>query len=89
MGLAWVPASVTLLQRPGVVYRPVADAVLSCQTSLVWRLPPPPVVQRFVAHVVAHAQSPSPGGPAQAQAQAQAQAATMPAIALAPPAPGA
>ena len=53
MGLAWVPESVTRLQRPGVVYRPVADAALQCQTSLVWRTPPPPVVQRFVAHVQA------------------------------------
>ena len=53
MGLAWVPTSVTQLQRPGVVYRAVPDAALHCQTSLVWRLPPPPVVQRFVAHVQA------------------------------------
>ncbi len=60
MGLAWVPESVTRLQRPGVVYRPVADAALRCQTSLVWRTPAPPVVQRFVAHVQAHA--PAEGG---------------------------
>ena len=51
MGLAWVPEAVTRLQRPGVVYRPVADAALHCQTSLVWRDNAPPVVQRFVAHV--------------------------------------
>ncbi len=54
MGLAWVPEAVTRLQRPGVVYRAVADAALQCQTSLVWREQAPPVVQRFVAHVLAH-----------------------------------
>ncbi|MBI5257234.1 MAG: LysR family transcriptional regulator [Burkholderiales bacterium] len=51
MGVAWVPASVTHLQRPGVVYRPVGDAALRCETSLLWREPVLPVVQRFVAHV--------------------------------------
>ena len=35
MGVAWVPASVTRLQRPGVIYRPVPDAGLHCETSLV------------------------------------------------------
>ena len=51
MGLAWVPASVMQLQRPGVVYRPLAGPGLQCETSLIWREPAPPVVQRFVAHV--------------------------------------
>ncbi len=51
MGLAWVPASVMQLQRPGVVYRPLAGASLSCETSLIWREGAPPVVQRFVGHV--------------------------------------
>ena len=51
MGVAWVPESVTRLQRPGVVYRPVPDAGLRCETSLVWREPAPPVVQRFVEQV--------------------------------------
>ncbi|MBN8494500.1 MAG: LysR family transcriptional regulator, partial [Burkholderiales bacterium] len=51
MGLAWVPASVMQLQRPGVVYRPLAGPGLQCETSLVWREPAPPVVQRFVEHV--------------------------------------
>ena len=51
MGLAWVPASVMQLQRPGVVYRPLAGAPLLCETSLVWREPALPVVQRFVDHV--------------------------------------
>ena len=53
MGLAWVPASVMQLQRPGVVYRPLADAPLHCETSLVWPEPAAPVVQRFVEHVKA------------------------------------
>ncbi len=53
MGLAWVPESVTRLQRPGVIYRALADAALQCETSLLWRDPAPPVVARFVAHVVA------------------------------------
>jgi DNA-binding transcriptional LysR family regulator len=51
IGLAWVPASLMQLQRPGVVYRPLAGSPLHCETSLVWREPVPPVVQRFVAHV--------------------------------------
>lgn len=65
MGLAWVPASVMLLQRPGVVYRPLAGKSLQCETSLVWRDPVLPVVQRFVDHVRLQAgaqrrQSPAP-----------------------------
>jgi len=51
IGLAWVPASLMQLQRPGVVYRPLAGAPLQCETSLVWREGAPPVVQRFVEHV--------------------------------------
>jgi DNA-binding transcriptional LysR family regulator len=51
MGLAWVPASVMQLQRPGVVYRPLAGESLQCESSLVWREHAPPVVQRFVEHV--------------------------------------
>lgn len=53
MGLAWVPESMTRLQRPGVAYRAVAQAGLRCETSLVWRADAPPVVARFVAHVLA------------------------------------
>ncbi|MET0519519.1 MAG: LysR substrate-binding domain-containing protein, partial [Burkholderiaceae bacterium] len=49
MGVAWVPASVMGLQRPGVVYRPVAGAPV-CETSLVWRADAPPAVLRFVEH---------------------------------------
>jgi DNA-binding transcriptional LysR family regulator len=51
MGAAWVPESVTRLQRSGVVYRRVVHCKLRAQTSLVWCAPPSPVVQRFVAHV--------------------------------------
>ncbi len=53
IGLAWVPASMQQLQRPGVVYRPLAGAALHCQTSLLWPEPAPPVVQRFVEHLKA------------------------------------
>ena len=51
MGAAWVPESVTRLQRPGVVYRTVVNCKLRAQTSLAWSAPASPVVQRFVAHV--------------------------------------
>ncbi|OWQ93180.1 LysR family transcriptional regulator [Roseateles aquatilis] len=52
MGVAWVPASVCALQRPGVRYRPWPRAqVPSCDTSLIWRADASPVVRRFVAHV--------------------------------------
>ncbi|MBP6900519.1 MAG: LysR family transcriptional regulator [Burkholderiaceae bacterium] len=51
IGLAWVPDSVTRLQRPGVVYRRVADAGLMAETSLIWREPALPVVARFLAQV--------------------------------------
>ena len=51
MGLAWVPASVMPLQRPGVVYRAPAGSGLLCETSLVLREPASPVVQRFVGRV--------------------------------------
>lgn len=51
MGAAWVPESVTRLQRPGVVYRQVVNCKLRAQTSLIWTANAAPVVQRFVAHV--------------------------------------
>lgn len=51
IGIAWVPASLTQLQRPGVVYRSPPGAPLNCETSLVWRTGASPVVERFVAHV--------------------------------------
>jgi DNA-binding transcriptional LysR family regulator len=53
MGVAWVPASLMQLQRPGVVYRALSGAPLSCDTSLVWRAEALPVVRRFVEHVQA------------------------------------
>ena len=49
MGVAWVPASVMGLQRPGVVYRPMPGAPV-CETSLVWRADAAPAVLRFVTH---------------------------------------
>jgi len=48
IGVAWVPASLMQLQRPGVVYRPLTGTPLVCETSLVWPEPAPPVVERFV-----------------------------------------
>jgi DNA-binding transcriptional LysR family regulator len=51
IGVAWVPQTVTLLQRPGVVYRRLGGAPVMAQTSLVWREPALPVVQRFVERV--------------------------------------
>ena len=51
IGLAWVPAALMQLQRPGVVYRPLDRAAPRCETSLVWREPALPVVRLFVEHV--------------------------------------
>jgi DNA-binding transcriptional LysR family regulator len=53
IGLAWVPAALMQLRRPGVVYRPLAGAPLRCETSLVWRDGAAPVVRRFIEHVQA------------------------------------
>ncbi|MBX3607570.1 MAG: LysR family transcriptional regulator [Piscinibacter sp.] len=55
LGIALVPRSMTLLQRPGIAYRALpgawaADAP-SCETSLVWRAGAPPAVDRFVEFV--------------------------------------
>lgn len=55
MGVAWVPESVTRLQRPGVVYRPLPASGLACETSLIWPLRHSPVVDRFIDHVRAGA----------------------------------
>lgn len=61
LGLAWVPESVTQLQRPGVVYRrlPVAleASAPRAETSLVWSMPSGPVAQRFVDFVKARVKS--------------------------------
>jgi DNA-binding transcriptional LysR family regulator len=51
IGVAWVPESVTRLQRPGVVYRRVAGEPVLAETSLIWHEPRAPVVQRFVEQV--------------------------------------
>ena len=58
LGIALVPHAVTLLQRPGVVYRPLPAALRpdapQCETSLLWRAPATPAVARFVAFVREH-----------------------------------
>jgi DNA-binding transcriptional LysR family regulator len=51
MGVAWVPAALTQLQRPGVVYRHVQGVPLISETSLIWNKQVPPVVERFIRHV--------------------------------------
>lgn len=55
LGLALVPQSVTQLQRPGVVYRPLpaalADGAPQCETSLAWPQGAAPAVHRFVEFV--------------------------------------
>lgn len=65
IGVAWVPATLTSLQRPGVVYRAVQGAAMRCETSLVWPgAAAAPVVQRFVEHVRSQQrQSPLSGNP--------------------------
>jgi DNA-binding transcriptional LysR family regulator len=55
LGLALVPQSMRLLQRPGVLYRSLPAALSGgaprCETSLLWRPDAPPAVLRFVAFV--------------------------------------
>ena len=54
MGVAWVPESLTHLQRAGVRYARVTGLpgqALRCETSLVWRAGAAPVVERFVEQV--------------------------------------
>ncbi len=58
LGLAWVPESVRQFQRPGVVYRSVAEKkgsrIPSCETSLVWPTGAgSPCVQRFLEFAAA------------------------------------
>ena len=50
MGVAWVPACMMQLQRPGVAYLRCAGAP-HCETSLVWPAQALPVVHRFVDFV--------------------------------------
>jgi DNA-binding transcriptional LysR family regulator len=64
IGLAWVPAALKQLRRPGVVYKPLQGAPLRCETSLVWREGAAPVVARFVAHVQASPAEPPGDNPA-------------------------
>lgn len=68
IGVAWVPETVTRLQRPGVVYRRVAGEPIEAETSLIWREPAAPVVQRFVEQVRAQSK-PQPGLKARSPAQ--------------------
>jgi DNA-binding transcriptional LysR family regulator len=60
MGVAWVPAALRQLQRPGVVYRPVTDGPGECHTSLLLPHATSPVVQRFVATVLGRPDLASP-----------------------------
>jgi len=59
LGVAWVPETMTRLQRPGVIYRrlPAAEGADAprCETSLVWRAADAgPIVERFVGYVARH-----------------------------------
>ncbi|MFO1339340.1 MAG: LysR family transcriptional regulator [Burkholderiaceae bacterium] len=64
LGLAWVPRSMTQLQRPGVAYRPLprtrGGEAPRCETSLVWSDAGGAVASRFAAFVAA---TPAPGEP--------------------------
>ncbi|WP_028226087.1 LysR family transcriptional regulator [Paraburkholderia ferrariae] len=58
MGVALVPRSLRHLRRTGVVYRPLAEAVPSIETGLVWRTAEvSPVLAAFIGIVRAHAAS--------------------------------
>jgi DNA-binding transcriptional LysR family regulator len=50
MGIALVPQSVSNLQRPGVVYRPLREATPSIETGFAWRRDnPSPVLRAFLS----------------------------------------
>ncbi|HEX5683860.1 MAG TPA: LysR family transcriptional regulator [Ideonella sp.] len=55
LGLAWVPRSMTQLQRPGVAYRALpaglGEGAPQCETSLVWSPGSGAVAGRFAAFV--------------------------------------
>ena len=55
LGIALVPAAVTQLQRPGVIYRPLPAGLSAlaprCETSLMWPRDAAPAVTRFVEFV--------------------------------------
>ncbi|MEK6297063.1 MAG: LysR family transcriptional regulator [Paraburkholderia tropica] len=56
MGVALVPQSLRHLRRTGVVYRPLAQAVPTIETGLVWRVQEEsPVLAAFIEIVRAHA----------------------------------
>ncbi|MEI7293942.1 LysR family transcriptional regulator [Paraburkholderia tropica] len=56
MGVALVPQSLRHLRRTGVVYRPLAQAVPTIETGLVWRVEEvSPVLAAFIEIVRAHA----------------------------------
>lgn len=62
LGLAWVPRSMTQLQRPGVVYRPLPaslrEGAPQCETSLVWEPAGGAVAGRFAAFVASQLKLP-------------------------------
>jgi DNA-binding transcriptional LysR family regulator len=47
-GLAWVPASMQALQRPGVVYRPAPRGAPRCRTWVLAAQPMGPVAHAFL-----------------------------------------
>lgn len=65
LGLAWVPRSMTQLQRPGVAYRTlpasISEGAPQCETSLVWEPASGAVAGRFAAFVAAELGRAMPG----------------------------
>jgi DNA-binding transcriptional LysR family regulator len=51
MGVAWVPAVIAQLHRAGVIYKHVKGNPPASETTLIWKEPAMPVVNRFVSHV--------------------------------------
>jgi DNA-binding transcriptional LysR family regulator len=55
LGMAWVPQSMTQLQRAGVVYRRLPASLAAgaprCETSLVWPAANAPVAARFAEYI--------------------------------------
>jgi DNA-binding transcriptional LysR family regulator len=57
LGIAWVPATLAALQRPGVVYRAAPRALeVRVRTSLVWPVDAAgsPALGRFIEFVRSH-----------------------------------
>ncbi|WP_430227371.1 LysR family transcriptional regulator [Paraburkholderia tropica] len=64
MGVALVPQSLRHLRRTGVVYRPLAQAVPTIETGLVWRVQEvSPVLAAFIEIVRAHAHAATVNAP--------------------------